>query len=408
MKTQRTGHRTMALAAGLVLAAATLAAQDWPQWLGPNRDGKAAGFKAPATWPKELVQKWKVTLGPGDATPALANGKLYVFARDEGGEITVCLDADTGKEVWRDKYDALPAQEPMGKHPGPRSSPAVAVGKVVTYGVRGTLSCLDAATGKMLWRRDDAAGAWPRFFTASSPLIVGNLVIAQIGSEEKGATTAYDLATGEPKWKWSDDGSAYSSPVVLTIGGAKTIAAVSSKRLVGLGLADGKLLWDAPFAPPNRAYNAATPIVDGQTLIWAGSGRGTKAAKLEKSGDQFALKELWANPDNAVQFNTPVLKGGQLYGLSQAGALFCLDAQSGKTLWTAPVGGRDFGSVVEAGPVLLVLTPQGELAVVEPSDKEFKKLAGYKVGADTYACPVPAGNRVFVKDKDSVTAWSVE
>jgi len=399
----------MAIAVGLVLVAATtLAAQDWPQWLGPNRDGKAAGFKAPATWPKELVQKWKVTLGPGDATPALANGKLYVFARDEGGEITVCLDADTGKELWRDKYDALPAQEPMGKHPGPRSSPAVAAGKVVTYGVRGTLSCLDAATGKMLWRRDDAAGAWPRFFTGSSPLILDGVCVMQIGSEEKGVTIAYDLATGEPKWKWSDDGSAYSSPVVLTLNGAKIIAAVSSKRLVGLGLADGKLLWDTPFAPPSRAYNASTPIVDGQTVIWAGSGRGTKAAKVEKTGDQLALKELWSNPDNAVQFNTPVLKGGQLYGLSQAGALFCLDAQSGKTLWTAPVGGRDFGSVVDAGPVLLVLTPQGELMVVEPSDKEFKKLAGYKVGADTYACPVAAGNRVFVKDKDSVTAWSVE
>ena len=409
MKTQRTGHRTMAIAAGLVLAAAaTLAAQDWPQWLGPNRDGKAAGFKAPATWPKELVQKWKVTLGPGDATPALANGKLYVFARDEGGEITVCLDADTGKELWRDKYDALPAQEPMGKHPGPRSSPAVAAGKVVTYGVRGTLSCLDAATGKMLWRRDDAAGAWPRFFTGSSPLILDGVCVMQIGSEEKGVTIAYDLATGEPKWKWSDDGSAYSSPVVVTVGGAKIIAAVSSKRLVGLGLADGKLLWDTPFAPPSRAYNASTPIVDGQTVIWAGSGRGTKAAKIEKTGDQLALKELWSNPDNGVQFNTPVLKGGQLYGLSQAGALFCLDAKSGKTLWTAPVGGRDFGSVVDAGAVLLVLTPQGELMVVEPSDKEFKKLAGYKVGADTYACPVPAGSRVFVKDKDSVTAWSVE
>ena len=408
MKTLRIAHLPLALAAGLVIAAATLAAQDWPQWLGPNRDGKTTGFKAPATWPKELVQKWKVTLGPGDASPALVSGKLYVFVRDEGAEITVCLDADTGKELWRDKYDALPAQEPMGKHPGPRSSPAVAAGKVVTYGVRGTLSCLDAATGKVLWRRDDSAGAWPRFFTASSPLVLDGVCIAQIGGEEKGATIACDLATGEPKWKWADDGSAYSSPVVVTVGGAKIIAALSAKRLVGRGVADGKLLWDAPFAPPNRAYNASTPIVDGQTVIWAGSGRGTKAAKVEKTGDQLGLKELWSNPDNAVQFNTPVLKGGQLYGLSQAGTLFCLDAQSGKTLWAAPVGGRDFGSVVDAGQVLLVLTTQGELMVVEPSDKEFKKLAGYKVGADTYACPVAAGNVVFVKDKDSVTAWAAE
>ena len=127
-------------------------AQDWPQWRGPNRDGKAAGFTAPKTWPKELAQKWKVSVGKGDATPALVGDKLFVFARDDSGETTLCLDAASGKELWRDKYEAQGATEPMGQHPGPRSSPTVANGKVVTYGVRGTLSCLDAATGKMLWR----------------------------------------------------------------------------------------------------------------------------------------------------------------------------------------------------------------------------------------------------------------
>ena len=142
-------------------------AQDWPQWRGANRDGKAAGFTAPATWPKELTQKWKITVGKGDASPALVGDKLYVFARQEGDEITLCLDAKTGKELWRDKYACQPSNEPMGRHPGPRSSPAVAAGKVVCYGARGTLSCFDAATGKLVWRKDDFSGAWPRFFTSA-------------------------------------------------------------------------------------------------------------------------------------------------------------------------------------------------------------------------------------------------
>ena len=129
-------------------------------------------------------------------------------------------------------------------------------------------------------------------------------------------------------------------------------------------------------------YNAATPIVDGQTVIYAGAGRGTKAVKIEKTADGFAAKELWSNPDNGVQFDTPVLKGGQIYGVSQKGVLFCLDAKDGKTLWTTELGGRGFGSIVDAGSVLLALTPKGELTVFEPSDKEYKKVASYKVADD--------------------------
>jgi outer membrane protein assembly factor BamB len=156
-------------------------------------------------------------------------------------------------------------------------------------------------------------------------------------------------------------------------------------------------------------YNAATPIVEGQTVIFAGAGRGTKAVKIEKTADGFAAKELWSNPDNGVQFNSPVLKGGQIYGLSQKSVIFCLDAKDGKTLWTAEVGGRGFGSIVDAGSVLLALTPKGELLVFEPSDKEYKKLALYKVAdSETYAYPVPAGKGVFVKEKDSLSLWNID
>ncbi|MCZ7641268.1 MAG: PQQ-like beta-propeller repeat protein [Verrucomicrobia bacterium] len=160
-------------------------AQDWPEWRGPNRQAKAVGFQAPAAWPKELTRKWQVTVGEGVATPALAGDRLYVFARQDGKEVTRCLEAGTGKELWQDSYDALGATGPSQGFSGPRSSPLVSQGKVVTVGVRGVISCLDAATGKVLWRKDDFK-AWPNFFVASSPLVVDGLVVAQLGGGQRG------------------------------------------------------------------------------------------------------------------------------------------------------------------------------------------------------------------------------
>jgi outer membrane protein assembly factor BamB len=393
----------------LALSVSGALAQDWPQWRGVNRDGKASGFTAPKEWPKELTQKWKVTVGLGDASPAVVGNKLYVFARQGTDEFIRCLDATTGKELWSEKYDAAQVSGPAGQHSGPRSSPAVADGKVVTLGVGGVLSCVDAGTGKLLWRKDDFSGKWPKFYTASSPIVADGLCIAQLGSESSGGIVAYDLASGNEKWKWTGDGTAYASPVILTADGTKMVVTLTAKKIVGLGVTDGKLLWEATFAAQGMNYNAATPIVDGQTVIYAGSGRGTKAVKVEKTADGFAGKELWSNPDNGVQFDSPVLKGGQIYGVSQKGVLFCLDAQSGKTLWTTELGGRGFGSIVDAGSALLALTPKGDLTVFQPSDKEYKKLTGYKVTeTETYAYPVPTGKGLFVKDKDAVAFWAVD
>lgn len=404
-------QRTMTAFAGVLAVSASCAfAQDWPQWRGANRDGKATGFTAPKEWPKELTQKWKATVGLGDASTAVVGNKLYVFARQGTDEFIRCLDAATGKELWAEKYDATQVSGPSASvHSGPRSSPAVADGKVVTLGVGGVLSCVDAVKGNLLWRKDDFSGKWPRFYTASSPIITDGLCIAVLGGESTGGIVAYDLTSGDQKWKWTGDGAAYASPVILTVDGTKMVVTLTAKKIVGIGVAEGKLLWEAPFAVQGMAYNAATPIVDGQTVIYTGSGRGAKAIKVEKSADGFAAKELWSNPDNGVQFNTPVLKGGQIYGVSQKGVLFCLDAQSGKTLWTTELGGRGFGSIVDAGSVLLALTPQGELTVFQPSDKEYKKLTGYKVAeADAYAYPVPAGKGLFVKDKDAVSFWAMD
>ncbi len=178
------------------------------------------------------------------------------------------------------------------------------------------------------------------------------------------------------------------------------------------------------------AYNAASPVVDGQMLIYSGGGRGTRAVKIEKGNDGYTAKELWTNPDTSVQFSTPVLKDGLLYGLTQGNELFCLSAETGKTAWTAPLsqparnpapvggpprrgrGGRGrggYGSIVDAGSVLLSLTTGEQLIAFAPTDKAYTEEAKIKVAeSPTYAYPIVSGNRVIIKDQESVTLSTIE
>lgn len=350
-------------------------------------------------------------MGSGDASPALVGDKLYVFARQGADEVTWCLNVTDGKELWKDKYAAQAIGGPAARqHAGPRSSPAVAGGKVVTLGVGGVVSCLDAAKGKVLWRKDPFPKVAPKFFTSMSPIVVDGMAIAHVGGKGKGAIIAFDLATGEQKWKWDAEGPEYASPALLTVKGTKQIVTLTEKSVVGIGVADGKLLWKIPFAPRGRAYNAATPIVDAQTVIFTGAGRGTKAVTIEKTDEGFAPKELWSNPEVATQFNTPVLKDGLLFGLSNRGRLFCINAKTGKTAWTDPTRrGRGFAAMIDAGSVILALPNNSELIAFKPGEKEYAEVARIKVAdTATYAHPIIAGKRVFVKDQDSLTMWTIE
>jgi len=407
------GNRWSIMMVGCVIliAAGCVLGQDWPQWRGPNRDGKVTGFAAPQAWPKELAPKWKTSVGTGCATPALVGDKLYVFARQGDEEVTLCLNAADGLEVWKDKYTAQAVTGAAARHPGPRSSPAVANGKVVTLGVGGVVSCLDAGSGKVAWRKDPFPKVVPQFFTATSPIIVDGKAIVHVGGKDNGAIVAFDLSSGDEKWKWTAEGPAYSSPALLTVDGVKQIVTLSEKSIVGIGIADGKLLWQLPFAPQGRAYNAATPIVDGQTVIYTGAGRGAKAVKIEKQGDAFATKELWSNPELAPQFNTPVLKDGLLFGLTDKNSLYCIDAKTGKTAWTdaTPKGGNGFGAIVDAGSCLMLLPNNSELIVYKPSATAYEEVAKFKVAeTPTYAHPVLAGNRLFVKDQDNLTMLRIQ
>jgi outer membrane protein assembly factor BamB len=225
----------------------------------------------------------------------------------------------------------------------------------------------------------------------------------------------------------------------MTAGGTKLIIAQVSDGLVALEAATGKHVWEVVNAGGSR-YKAATPITSGDMLIYLDGP--AKAVKLEKEGDKFVAKTQWTVPENPVQFNTPVLRDGLLFGLSGRHDLFCIDTKTEKTAWISPaprIGGAvaapdrgdksgdkgkgkgkgrgfgrgaadaGYGSLVDAGSVLIALSPAAQLIVFEPSGKEFKQVASYKV-SDTpvYAYPVISGNRIYIKDQDSVALFTIE
>jgi len=393
----------------LLLSTGCVFSQDWPQWRGPNRDGRVTGFIVPEQ-PPSLTKVWSVPVGFGDATPALVGERLYTFTRQGDEEVTTCLSVADGSKVWEERYAAAVVTGPAARHPGPRSSPAVAEGKVVTLGVAGVVSCLDAGTGALAWRKDPFPNVVPAFFTAMSPVIVDGMAIAHLGGQGNGALIAFDLASGEVKWQWTAEAAEYGSPVVATIAGTRQVVTMSEKSLIGVSVADGALLWQIPFEPVRRSYNAATPIVDGDVVIYAGSGRGTHAVRIEKQGDAFAPVEVWANADVAPQFATPVLQGGLLFGLSDGGNLYCLNAQTGATAWVDAnqVDRGGFGAILDLGEVIVALPSGGELIAFAPTADAYTEMARLKVAdTATYAHPVIAGNRVFVKDEGSVTLFTL-
>lgn len=381
--------------------------QDWPQWRGINRDSKVTGFKIPTTWPTDLKQVWKVSVGFGDATPVLVGSKLYLNTRQGDQEVVLCIDAATGKELWKVAYASMAVTGPSAsQHPGPRGTPAVSNGKIVTFGAAGILSCIDAATGKLLWRKDNPSNAFPAFFTGTSPLIADEMCIIHIGKKDDGQVVAYDLSTGAEKWKWSGEGPSYSSPSVMTIEGKKLLIVITEKNIMALSLADGKQMWQSATPVQQRFYNCVSPYIDGQTIFLTGQGTGMKAIKVEKSGNDYITKDLWSNSEVGAKWNTPVLKDGFLYGFTDQKRIYCLNATTGQTAWTDNAVNSDFSTIVDCGSVIMGLTSTDNLIVLKPDGKAYSEVVKYKVSdSPIYAYPVISGNSIYIKDSETLMKY---
>jgi len=391
----------------LAPTASAAAAGDWPQWRGPNRNGSVAGVSLPATWPKSLKEQWKVTVGVGHSSPLVVDGKIYHHTRLGEEEFLLCLDLATGKELWRSPglavaYEVNSAASEHGK--GPKSTPVYSNGNIYTLGITGVLSGHSARDGKVLWRKDFSKQyptVLPLYGTAMSPIVDGGLVIAHVGGHDKGALTAFDAQSGAVKWSYDADGPGYASPVITTLAGVRQLVTFTQKELVGVNVATGKLLWKLP-AKTQYDTNCVTPLVYKDMLIISREGQGIAALRVVKQGADYAAQEVWRNADNEMYMNSPVMEGNLLYGLStkKRGQFFCLDAETGKTVWQSPGRMGENAAMLNAGKALLLLTNDANLIVLKTGATTYEPVMQYTVASSpTWAHPVFLGNRILVKDQ---------
>jgi outer membrane protein assembly factor BamB len=389
----------------------TLIAQDWPQWRGQNRDARVSGFVAPVTSPAELKQDWKIQVGFADATPALVNNKLYVFTRQGENEILQCLEASTGKQIWQTEgYPAVVINGPAASHPGPRSTPTVADGKVITVGISGDLACFDAATGELLWRNEDFKGAVPMFYTGMSPIVTSGMCLAHLGGPDNGQFVAFELKSGKILWKTAGESPTYSSPALLTVDGNMQVVFQTLTKLISLSVTNGTRLWEyATPAGQGRTEAAASPVIDQQKIYYTGNLNGINAIEIKKQGSNYEVIKLWTNPDFCTKYNTPLLKDGFLYGFSNKKRLFCINAANGQAAWSDDKPHQDFGSIIDAGSEIVALSSTSNLVILKPDGKAYSEIAVIKVSDNAiYAQPVLSGNRIYIKDKESLTAFSTK
>jgi outer membrane protein assembly factor BamB len=388
---------------------------DWPQWRGPNRDGKVVDVSLPQKWPKTLREEWKVTVGIGHSSPVVSNGRIYVFARQGEDEVLLSLDAVTGKQIWRSSqpiaYEMNPAATGHGK--GPKSTPLVSNGNVYTFGISGTLSCHDARTGRLKWRRDFSkqySNTSPLYGTAMSPVVERGLLIAHVGGHDKGALTAFDAETGAVKWTNDMDGPAYSSPIVVTLAGVRQVVTCMQKGFAGIDVATGKLLWKLP-AKSQYDTNSVTAVAYKDTLILSREEQGLTAIRLAKQGEEIVPREVWNNKENMLYLSTPVLQGNILFGFSvlKKGQFFAIDADTGKTLWQGPGRMGESAAILNlGGRVLLQLTNDANLIVLPLNSKEYAPVTQYTVAnSPTWAHPVVIGNRILIKDETTLISLAI-
>jgi len=383
--------------------------EDWPQWRGPNHNATVTGFVAPSVWPETLTKVWTVEVGKGDASPALVDGKLYTFSRIENKEIVRCLNAVDGKEIWQNTYDSIKVTGVASSHSGPRSSPAVADGKVVTFGVGGVLTCFEASSGRILWRKQDFTKDLPRHKPATSPLILDGMCIVQVGALKTGMIAAFDLDDGTERWRVDNEPPGYASPAVMVIDGEKHIVALTHENLLGISPADGKILWQSRFVSNITSTNSITPMVFGQNVFIAAKHRGTRVIRISKLDDGYRAQKLWDKTKVRMAFNTPVTNNGLIFALGQTKKLFCLNSETGDLVWKDATRRDHFGTIVNAESVIFLLPSTGVLTAFEPNGEGYKELANYHVSdSPTFSYPVISGNKIYIQDQDAITLWSIK
>jgi len=398
--------------ASFIILAASLSAEDWPQFLGPARNGVYSGNDLAAKWAAGgPAVVWKKDVGQGFSSPVVSQGRLILFHRNGDKEVVEALDEATGRGIWKFDYPTQ-YRDDFGFDEGPRATPTVASGRVYTFGAQGLLHCLDFATGKKIWSVDTAQQfkvAKGFFGAAGAPLVDGDHVLMNVGGANAGLV-AFDAATGKTVWTATTQQASYSSPVLASIQGSKHALFFTRAGFVDVDPANGKVRSEFPWrARMQASVNAATPIVV-DDMVFVSSSYGTGAVVLQIGA--AGLKKIWASDDALTNhYATSVYKDGYLYGYhgrqEEGPSLRCIEFKTGKVRWD--VDGFRAGTITLAGDKLLIMREGGELVLAKASPAAFEQISAAKVLPPVVrSYPAIANGRIFIRNEKTLVSLNLK
>lgn len=388
-----------------LVASGVAPAADWPQFLGPHRDGSTSEVVEP--WTGSLKPAWTAPVGEAHSSPVVANGLVYAFYQPAGrnADALAAFDAATGERKWEVSYDRPEFKPPFGN--GPRSTPAVGGGRVFTLGGTGILAAWDARSGRLLWKVDTLAQfrASNLFFGVStSPILIdGDRVVVMVGGKGAGLV-AFDTQTGRTVWQATDDPASYSSPVRR----GEQLIVLTGANLLGVSTG-GEPLWAVPFKDKLNE-SSTTPVVAGDIVLGSSVTAGALAVRLTRTDGRYTAEPLWRNDKLSCYFSTPVVVGEFVYMVNAAGPLLkptivlrCVELKTGRVRWEQKLTARYHAAAVRCGPAgqerLLLLDDTGNLSLVQPDPDAYRELARAKVCGETWAHPAVVDGKVYLRDE---------
>ncbi len=398
----RAGDEPTALASVLGAPAAAKTGADWPGFRGPDRDGVVRGVRIATDWSASPpVELWRRPIGPGWSSFAVRGERLYTQEQRGGDEIVACYNVTTGKPMWR-HHDAARFWE-SNAGAGPRGTPTLSNGRVYTFGGTGILNVLNADDGAVVWSRNAASDTQtkvPGWGFASSPLVVGDVVVVATA----GTLAAYDLATGEPRWLGPNGGGGYSSPHLVTIQGVPQILLLSGTGATSLAPADGKQLWEHPLPPGARIVQPAL-TADGDVLLHDGEGNAMRSIAVANGPGGWTVEERWNSFGLNPYFNDFVVHKGHAFGFAGS-SLACIDLKDGERKWKGGRYGQGQLVLLPDQDLLLVLSEQGELALVGATPDQFTEFARFPaVEGKTWNHPVLIGDVLLARNGQEMVAF---